>query len=52
MTDLDITRRGTIGGVAAGLGLAAAEALVGAARAQAEPKTFLLIHGAWVGGWY
>jgi hypothetical protein len=52
MTDLDITRRGTIGGVAAGLGLAAAEALVGAARAQAKPKTFLLIHGAWVGGWY
>jgi hypothetical protein len=34
MADLDITRRGTIGGVAAGLGLATAEALVGVSNWQ------------------
>ena len=52
MANLDITRRGTIGGVAVGLGLATVEGVVSTARAQSRPKTFLLIHGAWVGGWY
>jgi hypothetical protein len=26
--------------------------LLSVARAQSAPKTFVLIHGAWVGGWY
>jgi hypothetical protein len=56
MTDRNIGRRIMIGGVAAGAGLAAKAAtgdrIVGAARAQTAPKTFVLIHGAWVGGWY
>ena len=54
MTENSITRRGAIGGVAAGAGLAAAAAsgnLVGSAQAQAQQKTFVLIHGAWHGGW-
>ena len=54
MTENSITRRGAIGGVAAGAGLVAAAAsgnLVGPARAQAQQKTFVLIHGAWHGGW-
>jgi pimeloyl-ACP methyl ester carboxylesterase len=53
MTELELTRRALVG---AGIGLATAvaigESLVGAARAQATPRTFLLIHGAWAGGWY
>jgi hypothetical protein len=56
MTDRNISRRIMIGGVAAGAGLAATAAtgdrIVGAASAQTTPKTFVLIHGAWVGGWY
>jgi Alpha/beta hydrolase family len=55
MTESNITRRGMIGGIAAGVGFAAAATsgiIVGAARAQSAPKTFVLIHGAWVGGWY
>ena len=55
MAELNTTRRGMIVGVTAGLGLAATAAsghLVGAARAQGAPKTFVLIHGACVGGWY
>jgi pimeloyl-ACP methyl ester carboxylesterase len=49
-----LTRRRVIGGVA-NIGLAAAAAssnIVGVARAQSERKTFVLIHGAFVGGWY
>ena len=49
-----ITRRGVIGSVAAGAGLVAVAAsgeIVGAARAQSAPKTFVLVHGAWHGGW-
>ena len=53
MTELSVTRRGVMGG---GVALAAATAtgdcIVGEARAQSAPRTFLLIHGAWVGGWY
>jgi hypothetical protein len=56
MTDRNISRRIMIGGVVAGGGLAATAAtgdrIVGAASAQTTPKTFVLIHGAWVGGWY
>ena len=49
-----ITRRGAIGTVAAGAGLAAAAAsggLAGSAHAQTQQKTFVLVHGAWHGGW-
>jgi hypothetical protein len=56
MTDRKIGRPIMIGGVVAGAGLAATAAtddrIVGAASAQTTPKTFVLIHGAWVGGWY
>jgi pimeloyl-ACP methyl ester carboxylesterase len=31
---------------------AASGAVDSQARAQSAPKTFMLIHGAWVGGWY
>jgi len=53
MTDSNsITRRGVVGGVAAGAVAAAASGdLVGAAQAQTQQKTFVLIHGAWHGGW-
>jgi pimeloyl-ACP methyl ester carboxylesterase len=50
-----ITRRSMIGRVAASVGLAGAAAsgdIVGAARAQSSPRTFVLVHGAFVGGWY
>ena len=48
-----MSRREFIAGVA-GAGLAAAAAsgkIVGPTRAQSELKTFVLIHGAWHGGW-
>jgi pimeloyl-ACP methyl ester carboxylesterase len=54
MLESNITRRGMLGGVAAGGGLVAAATsghIVGAARAQAVPKTFVLIHGTYCGGW-
>ena len=45
-----ITRRAALGGAAAGVGAAALGG--GAAMAQAGGrKTFVLIHGAWHGGW-
>src|SRR5256885_3930233 len=50
----NVARRGVIGSVAAGAGLVAVAAsgeIVGAARAQSAPKTFVLVHGAWHGGW-
>ena len=46
MTESTVTRRGMIGGIAT----AAASGDV-AAHAQSRPKTFVLIHGAWHGGW-
>ena len=55
MTESKITRRCMIGGVAAGVGLAAASPSgdsVGAARVQSTPKTFVLLHGSFAGGWY
>src|SRR5690348_14940484 len=53
MTKVKFNRRALIGG-SVGFAAAAAtgDSLVGAARAQSAPRTFLLIHGAWVGGWY
>jgi len=54
MTESNLSRRGVIGGITAGLGLAAATVSgdIGAARAQSAPKTFVLVHGTFVGGWY
>ena len=49
-----ITRRGAIGTVAASAGLVTAAAsgkLASPALAQTERKTFVLVHGAWHGGW-
>jgi hypothetical protein len=48
MTEFRISRR-VLGSAAAG-GLVAAAA-IGAARAQTARKTFVLVHGAWAGGW-
>jgi pimeloyl-ACP methyl ester carboxylesterase len=46
------TRRGVVGAMAAGAGaMAVAVGAVGAARAQAPARTFVLVHGAWHGGW-
>jgi pimeloyl-ACP methyl ester carboxylesterase len=54
MTARNITRRSIIrtGAVGAGLVALASGKTVGEARAQTGPKTFVLIHGAWVAGWY
>jgi hypothetical protein len=54
MTKSNVSRRGMIGGIAAGVGLAAAVSgdIVGEARAQSARKTFVLVHGTFVGGWY
>ena len=53
MTEVQLNRRALVG---ASVGLATAavtgDSLVSAVRAQSVPSTFLLIHGAWVGGWY
>ena len=49
-----ITRRAIVRGVAASVGLAMAAAsgdIVGAARAQSAPRTFVLVHGTLVAGW-
>jgi hypothetical protein len=54
MTRPNITRRGMVGGIAAEVGLAAAAAsgeIVSTAHGQSTPKTFVLVHGAWHGGW-
>jgi hypothetical protein len=51
MSEPAVTRR-DLGGVAAGAGLtAAASAGIVEASAQTASKTFVLIHGAWHGGW-
>ena len=52
MSERVITRRGALRGVAAGLGVAVAAGLIDReARAQSAPRTFVLVHGAWCGGW-
>ena len=49
MTDTtEQTRRAVLGTMAAGVGAAG---LAAQAQAQASPKTFVLVHGAWHGGW-
>src|SRR5262245_5509143 len=53
MTESGITRRRVIGIAGAGLVMAGtSNNIFSAARAQATPKTFVLVHGAFVGGWY
>jgi pimeloyl-ACP methyl ester carboxylesterase len=49
MIESTLTRRSVIGHAVAGAGLITS---LGAAHAQAAPKTFVLVHGGWVGGWY
>jgi pimeloyl-ACP methyl ester carboxylesterase len=48
MTLQKLTRRGLIGGIVATTTIVTG---VGAARAQAVPKTFVLVSGAFLGGW-
>ena len=43
-----LTRRATLAAVAAGFGAAA---FGSSAKAQAAPRTFVLVHGSWHGGW-
>ena len=43
-----LTRRATLAAGAAGFGAAA---FGGSAKAQAAPRTFVLVHGSWHGGW-
>jgi pimeloyl-ACP methyl ester carboxylesterase len=46
------TRRTIVGAMAAGTGaMAASGGAIGAAQAQTAAKTFVLVHGAWHGGW-
>ena len=45
------TRRTIIGAVAAGAGVAATSSAASLAQAPREGKTFVLVHGAWHGGW-
>src|SRR3954463_14991866 len=53
MTEFKIARRRMLGGAAAAGGLVATAGfgVVGAARAQSARKTFVLVHGAFAGGW-
>ena len=48
-----VSRRTVLAGAATGAGIAAAAVMGGTAPAQAQtkPRTFVLIHGAWHGGW-
>ena len=50
MTDNNMTRRGAMAGAAIGAGAAAFGGTQAMAQAGAR-KTFVLIHGAWHGGW-
>src|SRR5262245_48733270 len=53
MIDTPITRRSIVGSTAGALfAAAAAEEITGSAQAQtAGRKLFVLVHGAWHGGW-
>jgi pimeloyl-ACP methyl ester carboxylesterase len=54
MATPNMTRRDMVVGFGAGAGLlatAGSDQLVEAAHAQSAPKTFVLVHGAWHGGW-
>lgn len=48
--DLKTTRRAALGAMAA-LGAVTASSIAQTARAQTAPKTFVLVHGTWHGGW-
>lgn len=51
-TTTGVTRRNALKGAAAGAGLATVAAVSGeSAVAQTKGRTFVLIHGAWHGGW-
>lgn len=55
MTSPNVTRRGTISVLAAGASAAAvlsSDALISPARAQSPRETFVLVPGAFCGGWY
>jgi pimeloyl-ACP methyl ester carboxylesterase len=55
MTLSNVTRRGMIGGLAAGAtaaSLASSGTLISPARAQSGRKTFVLVPGAFCGAWY
>ena len=49
MTTLNISRRGLIGGIAATTAIASGD--FSTAHAQSAPKTFVLVHGTFLGGW-
>jgi pimeloyl-ACP methyl ester carboxylesterase len=48
--DLETTRRGALGAMVAA-GAMAASGVAQTAQAQSAQKTFVLVHGAWHGGW-
>jgi len=51
----NVTRRGMIGGLAAGVSGAAlisSDTFIGYARAQSARKTFMLVPGGFCGAWY
>src|SRR5690242_20696200 len=48
VSSLKTTRRGALGEVAAAAALATGG---GRVEAQTPPKTFVLVHGTWHGGW-
>jgi pimeloyl-ACP methyl ester carboxylesterase len=55
MTLSNVTRRGMIGGLAAGVGAATvitSGTFIASAHAQSAQKTFVLVPGAWSGSWY
>jgi pimeloyl-ACP methyl ester carboxylesterase len=45
------TRRTVVGGIAAGAGLAISDNSAGLSQDREAWKTFMLVHGAWHGGW-
>ncbi len=55
MIESNVTRRGMIGGLAAGVSAAtviSSATFIADARAQSARKTFVLVPGAWCGAWY
>ncbi len=55
MTLSNVTRRGMIGGLAAGVSAAAvisSDTFISGARAQSARKTFVLVPGGFCGAWY
>lgn len=55
MIGSNVTRRGMVGGLAAGVTAAtviSSGTFIADARAQSAPKTFILVPGAWSGAWY